>query len=265
MADNDSRSGTRYDSDAIRDYVQRTHARHDAALAQAFAVPAEMPAIQVGPNEGKLLFLLARMIGATKIVEVGTLAGYSAIHLARALPPGGHVHTIEFEPSHAKVARANIDAAGLGGAVTIHVGAGTDVLPTLDRDGPFDLVFIDADKENAAAYFDASVRLGRPGTVIIVDNVVRAGEIRDPASTDPRVQGTQRLLERMAADPRVDWTVLQTVGRKGHDGWAVAWVRSPDAAIPKGAGPSAPSAGRHRSARARGTRSTHAGRRLSNH
>ncbi len=192
MADNDSRSGMRYDSDAIRDYVTRTHAGHDTALAQAFAVPADMPAIQVGPSEGKLLFLLARMIGAKQIVEVGTLAGYSAIHLARALPPGGMLHTIEFEPSHAKVAQANIDAAGLGSVVTLHVGAGRDVLPTLA--GPFDLVFIDADKINYDFYGTWAIEHVRRGGLVIGDNAYLFGELVDDSDRGRAMRAFHELV-----------------------------------------------------------------------
>jgi caffeoyl-CoA O-methyltransferase len=179
MADNSSRAGARYDSDAIRDYVTRVHAGHDAALAQAFAVPADMPAIQVGPSEGRLLYLLARMVGATKIVEVGTLAGYSAIHLARALPAGGMLHTIEFEPAHAKVAQANVTTAGLADKVTIHTGAGKDVLPQLSKHGPFDVAFIDADKINYDFYGRWAVEHVRKGGLILGDNAYLFGELVD--------------------------------------------------------------------------------------
>src|SRR5512139_847143 len=130
MADKDSREGKRYQTPEIIDYVNRTHAGHDAALAQAFAVPEGIPAIQVGPSEGKLLYLLLRLAGARKVVEVGTLVGYSAIHMARALPPGGHLYSIEFDPKHAEVARKNIERAGLADRITVIVGAGVDVLPT---------------------------------------------------------------------------------------------------------------------------------------
>src|SRR5690348_8065503 len=143
MADNSSRAGERYASPPILDYVNRVHASHDAALSQAFAVPEGIPAIQVGPSEGKLLELLLRLAGARKVVEVGTLVGYSAMHMARVLPEGGHLWSVEYEAKHAEVARANLARAGLGDRVTVHVGAGRDVLPTLAGHGPFDAVFID--------------------------------------------------------------------------------------------------------------------------
>src|SRR3954471_13606978 len=147
MADSSSRAGERYASPVILDYVNRVHAGHDAALTQAFAVPEGIPAIQVGPSEGRLLYLLLRLANAQKIVEVGTLVGYSAIHMARALPAGGQLWSIEFDPKHAQVARTNIAKAGLADQVTVIVGAGVEMLPTLVDKGPFDAVFIDADKD----------------------------------------------------------------------------------------------------------------------
>src|SRR5512147_2118058 len=146
MADPDSRAGVRYTTPGILDYVNRVHAPHDAGLARAFAVPDGIPAIQVGPSDGKLIALLLRLAHATKVVEVGTLVGYSAIHMARALAPGGHLWSIEYDPRHAEVARGNLAAAGLADRVTVLVGAGRDVLPTLVGHAPFDAVFIDADK-----------------------------------------------------------------------------------------------------------------------
>src|SRR5690242_554023 len=167
MADQDSREGKRYQTAAIIKYVNETHAGHDTALAQAFAVPEGIPAIQVGPSEGKLLYLLLKLVGAKKVVEVGTLVGYSAIHMARALPADGHVWSIEFEPKHAEVARGNIDRAGLGERVTVHVGAGREVLPTLAGNGPFDAVFIDADKVNYDHYGKWALDNLRPGGLVL--------------------------------------------------------------------------------------------------
>src|SRR5450432_3114801 len=152
MADQTSRDGDRYSTAAIRDYVNRTHVAPDAALTRAFAVPEGIPAIQVGPSEGRMLYLLLRLANAKRVVEVGTLVGYSSIHMARALPADGHLWTVEFEEKHAEVARGNIAAAGLADRISVHVGAGRDVLPTLASHGPFDAVFIDADKVNYDHY-----------------------------------------------------------------------------------------------------------------
>jgi caffeoyl-CoA O-methyltransferase len=179
MADQDSRAGTRYTAPAILDYTARVHAAHDAALAQAFTVPEGIPAIQVGPSEGKLLELLARMVGATKIVEVGTLVGYSAIHLARALPAGGKLWSVEFEARHAEVARQNLARAGLAERATVLVGAGRDVLPTLVSHGPFDVVFVDADKDNYDFYGTWALANLRPGGLVIGDNAYLFGELMD--------------------------------------------------------------------------------------
>lgn len=177
MADSSSRSGVRYASEAIIDFVDRVHAAHDDGLARAFAVPAAMPAIQVGPSEGKLLGMLLRLAGARKVVEIGTLAGYSAIHMARALSAGGHLWSIEFEPAHAEVARANIAAAGVADMVSVVVGAGRDILPTLERHGPFDAVFIDADKENYEHYGRWAIAHLRQGGLVIGDNAYLFGEL----------------------------------------------------------------------------------------
>jgi caffeoyl-CoA O-methyltransferase len=179
MADQDSRAGTRYTAPALLDYTARVHAAHDAALAQAFTVPEGIPAIQVGPSEGKLLELLARMVGATKIVEVGTLVGYSAIHLARALPAGGKLWSVEFEARHAEVARQNLARAGLAERATVLVGAGRDVLPTLVSHGPFDVVFVDADKDNYDFYGTWALANLRPGGLVIGDNAYLFGELMD--------------------------------------------------------------------------------------
>lgn len=200
----------------------------DAALRSAAA--AGLPEIHVSAGQGKLLHLLARAVRARAILEIGTLAGYSAIWLARALEPGGRLVTLESEPRHADVARASLERAGLADVVEIRLGAALETLPRLAADGagPFDLAFIDADKANGEAYFDWALRLARPGGLIVVDNVVRDGEIVNAASRDPAVAGTRRVLERIAAEPRVTAAALQTVGVKGHDGLAIALVTGPD-------------------------------------
>lgn len=185
---------------------------------------AGLPPIAVAANQGKLLHLLARMMGARDILEVGTLGGYSAIWLARALPEDGRLVTLEADPKHAEVAEANLAAAGLGDRAEVVVGRALDTLPQLS--GPFDLAFIDADKENNAEYFSWALRLSRPGSVIIVDNVVRAGRVAQDDSDDPAVQGVRRLLDLISAEPRVDATALQTVGGKGYDGLTIALVLS---------------------------------------
>lgn len=213
---------------AVDAYLGESLGADDAALAEALAASARagLPDIQVSPSHGKLLHLLARMHGARRILEVGTLGGYSAIWLARALPPGGRLVTLEFEPLHADVARANIARAGLADVVDLRVGAALETLPQLAREGcdPFDLIFIDADKESYAEYFQWSLRLARRGSVIIADNVVRNGGVIDPANPDSRVQGVQRFLTQVKNEPRVSATVIQTVGAKGYDGFALALV-----------------------------------------
>lgn len=193
----------------------------DGALADS--ENAGLPSIAVAPNQGKLLHLLALAIQARSILEVGTLGGYSTIWLARALPPGGTLVTLEAKAEHAEIARANLTRAGLAEVVDIRVGEALATLPTLA--GPFDLVFIDADKENNAEYFSWAVRLARPGSLVIVDNVVRGGAVVRPDHDDPRVQGTRRFYEVLAAEPKVIATAIQTVGSKGHDGLAIALVR----------------------------------------
>jgi predicted O-methyltransferase YrrM len=200
----------------------------DAALeatAEANAA-AGLPAIDVSPNQGRFLQLLAMAQGARTILEIGTLGGYSTICLARALPRGGRLVTIEVEPKHAEVARGNIARAGLGDVVDLRIGPALDVLPLLrdEGSGPFDLVFIDADKVNAAGYFEWALELSKDGSLIIVDNVVREGAVIDPNSEDANVQGIRRVNELMAADPRVSAAAIQTVGRKGYDGFAIARV-----------------------------------------
>lgn len=195
MADQDSRTGTRYTTPEIIDYVDRTHIPHDAGLARAFAVPEGIPAIQVGPSDGKLVQLLVRLARAQKIVEVGTLVGYSAIVMARALPPGGKLWTIEFEPRHAEVARANIAAAGLAN-VEVLVGAGRDVLPTLDAHGPFDIVFIDADKVNYDFYGRWAIDHLRSGGLVIGDNAYLFGELLDDSDRGRAMRAFHELVAR---------------------------------------------------------------------
>jgi predicted O-methyltransferase YrrM len=200
----------------------------DRALEAALASSSEagLPAIQVSPSEGKLLHLLARSIGARSILEIGTLGGYSTIWLARGLAEGGRLITLELDEKHAEVARRNLARAGLSDVAEVRVGAALDTLPALEGEGwsPFDLVFIDADKPNNPHYFEWAVRLSRPGTMIIVDNVVREGAVADAASTDANVVGTRTLLESIGRDRRVSATAIQTVGSKGYDGFALALV-----------------------------------------
>ncbi len=211
---------------AADDYLAETLVGHDLGLEAALAAQrtAGMPAIEVAPVSGKLLNLLARISGARRVLEIGTLGGYSTIWLARAVGDGGRVVTIEAEPDNAAVARASIDAAGVGERVEIRVGRAAEVLPALEDEEPFDLVFIDADKESNTIYLDWAARLGSPGTVVVVDNIGREGDIVDPASADTKVVGTREGLEMLGRDPRFDATALQTVGVKGWDGVAIALV-----------------------------------------
>lgn len=210
----------------VDDYLSGVLVPSDPALEAALLASekAGLPSIAVAPNQGKLLNLLARMIGARSILEIGTLGGYSTIWLARALPPQGRLVTLEFDPKHAEVARGNLDAAGLGGLVDVRVGRALDLLPSVE--GPIDLAFIDADKVNNPGYFEAALKLVRPGGVIVVDNVVRGGAVANAASEDPNVQGIRRLHEMISAEPRVDATAFQTVGAKGYDGLTIALVKS---------------------------------------
>ncbi|WP_159501011.1 O-methyltransferase [Microbacterium sp. 18062] len=219
---------------AVDAYLTDLLVGHDEALAHAVRDQrsAGLPPIEVAPVSAKLLHLLVRIAGARRILEIGTLGGYSTIWLARALPAGGRVTTCEAEPRNAAVARRSIDRAGVGDRVEIRQGRAADVLPTLE--GPYDLVFIDADKESNALYLDWAARLGRPGTVIVVDNVVRAGRIVDPTATGSQVEGVRRGLELLAADPRFDATALQTLDAKGWDGFAIAVVTDADTvAVPE--------------------------------
>jgi predicted O-methyltransferase YrrM len=199
----------------------------EAALDAASA--AGLPQIQVSPPQGRMLTLLARMMGARRVLEIGTLGGYSTICLARALPSDGALVTLELSPDHADVARANIARAGLEKVVAIRVGRAVDSLRQLESEGqaPFDLVFIDADKASNPDYLDYAVRLGHPGTVIVLDNAIRGGAIAEPERDDPDVTGTRAALERMGNDPRLFATVIQTVGGKGYDGFALAVLDTP--------------------------------------
>ena len=215
---------------AVDGYIAKQLLVPDAALEAALrsSDAAGLPAINVSPPQGKLLMMLAQMHGARRVLEVGTLGGYSTIWLARGLPPDGRIVTLEVDPKHAKVAAANVAHAGLSDRVEIVVGPALDTLAGLAaRKGvPFDLVFIDADKPNNPSYFAWALKLSRKGSVIIVDNVVREGAVVDARSTDERVRGTRRLFEMIAAEPRVSATAIQTVGSKGYDGFAMALVTS---------------------------------------
>jgi predicted O-methyltransferase YrrM len=196
----------------------------DATLAANAA--AELPAIDVAPNQGKLLHILARLANAQRILEIGTLGGYSTIWLARALPPNGHLITCEFEPRHATVARANLTRAGLAHLVDIRIGRAEDSLIRLYAEDPtpFDLIFIDADKPSNPIYLAWALKFSRPGTIILCDNVIREGAILDANSKDERVQGVRQFFADAAANPRLTMTALQTVGSKGYDGLALAIV-----------------------------------------
>jgi predicted O-methyltransferase YrrM len=213
---------------AVDDHLAALFAAHDDSLDGALdgGRAAGLPQIQVSPLHGKLLYLLARAIGARRILEIGTLAGYSAIWLARALPDGGRLVTLELDAQHAAVARRSMEQAGLGDRVDIIVGPAAESLRRLvqERSAPFDLVFIDADKEGYPEYLELSLSLTGPGSLIVADNVVRGGAIIDPDG-DARVRGTRIFLEQLAADERVEATVIQTVGEKGYDGLAIAHVR----------------------------------------
>lgn len=213
--------------DEVDDYLSGLLAPDDAALAGALAAASDagLPPIAVSPTQGKFLHLLAKMLRARRILEVGTLGGYSSIWLARALPAEGLLTTIEIDPAHAAVARSSIISAGLGDIVDIKVGAALDLLPQLAGTDPYDLVFIDADKRNSAQYVTHAITLAHPGSVIVVDNVVRDGRVLDGVGGDADILGTRAALDLIATDPRLDGTALQTVGSKGWDGFAVALVR----------------------------------------
>jgi predicted O-methyltransferase YrrM len=211
---------------AVDEYVSGALAPHDEVLEAALKAGAEagLPQIQVSPPQGQFLHLLARTLGARRILEFGTLAGYSTLWLGRALAEGGRLITLEADPRYAEVAAANIARAGLGDAVDLRVGPALDALPALEAEGagPFDLVFIDADKVHTPDYFAWSVDNSRPGSLIVADNVVRDGTLAEAGSDDPTVQAQRRLHETIAADPRVTATTIQTVGAKGYDGFTIA-------------------------------------------
>ena len=215
---------------AVDTYLTDTLVKPDTALEEALRASeaAGLPAINVSPPQGKFLQLLARIHGARTLLEIGTLGGYSTIWLARALPPGGRLITLEIDPKHAAVARENLARAGFANIVRVRVGRALDSLDELYREaeGPFDFVFIDADKPSNPDYFAWALKMSRPGTVIVVDNVVRKGAVADPASEDAAVRGVRRLNQMMAAEPRISATAIQTVGSKGYDGFAVALVLS---------------------------------------
>jgi predicted O-methyltransferase YrrM len=197
----------------------------DAALAEAEA--AGLPAINVSAPQGKLLYLLARLCSARRILEIGTLAGYSGIWLARALPDGGRLVTLEIDAAHADVARGNFVRAGVAGKVDLRVGPALETLPRLEPEAGFDLTFIDADKASTAQYLEWAIRLSRGGALIVIDNVVRNGAVLLSSSTDAGVQGVRRAMDMLSTDARVDSTAIQTVGSKGYDGFAMALVLSP--------------------------------------
>ena len=207
-------------------YLTDTLVGHDPDLERAIADQngAGLPAIEVAPVHGKFLNLLVRIAGARRVLEIGTLGAYSTIWMARGIPEDGTIVTIEAEPRIAELARANLNRAGVGEKVEVRLGRAIDVLPTLDGGEPFDLVFIDADKESNTLYLDWAARLGRPGTVVVVDNVGRSGKVANPATEDPQIIGVQRGLEMLARDARFDATALQTLDAKGWDGVALAIV-----------------------------------------
>ncbi len=213
---------------AVDNYITNLFVPSDPALDAALNASGEagLPSIQVSAAQGKMLHLLARALGARKILEIGTLGGYSTIWLARALPPDGSLITLEAEPRHAEVARANIARAGLASAVELRLGRAQETLPQLlaEGRGPFDLIFIDADKPGYSVYLEWSLRLARPGTLIIADNVVRKGQVADSEGGDANVEGIRAFNQALAAEKRVSATEIQTVGSKGYDGFALAVV-----------------------------------------
>lgn len=199
----------------------------DLARALASTTAAGMPQIQVSPLHGRMLYLFTRLLGAYRVLEIGTLAGYSTLCMAKALPAGGKVVTLELDAEHAEVARANFRAAGLAERIDLRLGRAADTLPLLaaETPAPFDLVFIDADKESNLLYVDWALKLSRPGSLIVVDNVVRGGAVADPASEDAMVRGVQAMLAQLRDEPRLEATAVQTVGDKGYDGFALLRVR----------------------------------------
>lgn len=216
MSDEQWTAVDRYFSDSLLESDPNLEAALEASVA------AGLPPIAVSPNQGKLLQMLAQIVDARSILEVGTLGGYSTIWMARGMRQGGRLITLELDPKHADVARSNIVRAGLGDLVEIRIGNALETLPQLaaERSGPFDLIFIDADKQSIPGYFDWALKLSHPGTLIIVDNVVRDGGVIDAESEDPSILGVRRFVELVGADSRVSGTVIQTVGIKGYDGLA---------------------------------------------
>lgn len=212
----------------VDDYIVDRLVKADASLVNALAANAAagLPAMDVSAAQGKYLNLMVRITGAKRVLELGTLGGYSTIWMAKALPADGRLVTLEYDPKHAQVARKNIDAAGVGDKVTIHVGAAVDTLPVVAAQNPepFDFIFIDADKPSNPIYLDWAVKLSRPGTVIILDNVIREGKVLDAANTDPRIIGTRAAYDIIGSHPRLEATALQTVGSKGWDGFAIMVV-----------------------------------------
>jgi predicted O-methyltransferase YrrM len=216
--------------DEVEEWIASRLIPRDEVLEEAVraAERGGLPSIQVEPTTGKLLYLLARMAGAKRILEIGTLGGYSTIWLARALPADGRLITIEANPDYAAVAQGNIDRAGVGELVELRVEPALDALPGLREDGnPFDMVFIDADKANQDSYLSWALDLARPGAVIVGDNVVRGGRVLDSDNEDPSIQGIRRFMDLLASEPRIDATAIQTVGSKGYDGFAVGIVAEP--------------------------------------
>lgn len=216
---------------SVDDYITDLFVLSDSVLQETLVTSeaAGLPSISVAPNEGKLLMLLAQLCGARRILEIGTLGGYSTIWLARGMAPGGSLITLEASAKHAEIARLNLARAGLDDSVEVRVGPAGDTLPQLasESQGPFDLIFIDADKEGYPEYFAWALKLARPGALIIADNVIRDGEILDPKSSDSRVQGIRRFNQLLAHESKVKATIIQTVGRKGYDGMAIAIVIAP--------------------------------------
>lgn len=213
----------------VDDYLATTLLPRDSVFDKVIqnSRAAGLPEIQVTPVQGRMLQILAMSVGARRILEVGTLGGYSTIWLARGLPAGGRLVTLELNPEHARVAQSNISLAGLSDRVELRVGPAIGALEAMtpSGDGPFDFAFIDADKESGAAYIEHAIRLSRPGTLIVLDNTVREGQIIDSKSPDARVHGTRRALELLGKHPKLDATCIQTVGEKGYDGFALARVR----------------------------------------
>jgi predicted O-methyltransferase YrrM len=220
---------------AVDTYIKEKMVPEDAVLTRALqnATDEGLPLIAVSPTQGKQLHLMARMCGARKVLEIGTLGGYSTIWLARALPAGGKVVTLELDPKHAAVARKNFELAGFAKVIELRLGNALESLPILAAEGlgPFDLIFIDADKTNIPAYFEWALKLSRPGTTIIVDNIIRDGKVIDAKNEDPNIKGIRHFNEMLAAETRVSATEIQTVGEKGYDGFALLLVNAQEGFI----------------------------------